>query len=218
VAKKGLLVLVIAALVAGGAFAQIQMSAGAGMAVNFGRLGGMSISDPKTSSMFNHVGFGGFLFFDATYAELSLGFGGGGVNQIDKSDGKTDKEKWGSVTTMDIGLLGKYPISLGSVSVAPLLGFAYNIVVGMKDKDGKKIEDGVNKSDFNTFRLQAGVGTDISINENLYVRIQGLGHYRFASKFAKDLATLSKLGGYGDKVKANGGFGGTVTAAVGYKF
>ena len=217
VAKKGLMVLVIAALVAGGAFAQVQMSAGGGLVFNGGRLGG--VSSDKDFMGENHIGFGGFLFFDATYAELSLGFTGGPTNAVVVFDGDKETEKSGSMTGLDIGLLGRYPIEVGSLTVAPLLGLAYNLVIGMKDADGEKIEsDGDFKvSDSSNLRLQLGVGTDLSINDNLYVRIQGLGHYRLPSKSYTDSAKFMKdLGD--DKAKAAGGLGGTFTLALGYKF
>ena len=220
-AKRLLLVSALAAFVVGGVFAQMpQMSAGAGMAFNGGRFGGVSSTDPKSFMGGNHLGFGGFLFFDATYAELSVGFGGGPTNSVVSIDGETEREKDGSMTGLDIGLLGKYPIAVSDkLSVAPLLGLAYNIVIGAKDKDGEKIEDAgdFKVSNFSNLRFQLGVGTDIAINDNLYVRLQGLAHYRLPSKFWKDEAKMAKDDGL-DGAKAAGGFGGTFTAAVGYKF
>ena len=222
-AKKFLLVSVIAAFATVGAFAQVQMSAGAGFQFDGGRLGGIKL-DSDNGMYMNNLNFGGFLFFDATYAELSVGFGGGPVNTVAIFDGKkiTDKDIVGdsiSSTALDIGLLGKYPIEVGSLTVAPLLGAAYSIVLGQKDKDGNDPNENsdMKAADFSNLRLQAGVGTDIAINDNLYCRLQGLLNYRFPNKFLNDLAKLYNDNGM-DDVKAVGGLGGTFTLAVGYKF
>jgi len=219
-AKKFLLVSVIAAFATVGAFAQVQMSAGAGFQFDGGRLGGIKL-DSDNGMYMNNLNFGGFLFFDATYAELSVGFGGGPVNTVAIFDGKkiTDKDIVGdsiSSTALDIGLLGKYPIEVGNLTVAPLLGAAYSIVLGQKDKDGNDLYENAGDAkatENSNLRLQAGVGTDIAINDNLYCRIQGLAHYRFPGKIFKDAADAM-----GGDIKAVGGFGGTFTLAVGYKF
>jgi len=241
---KGLLALAIAALVAGGVFAQARVSVGGGVAFNGGSLGGMSvdyraIKGPKVSNSVSHVGLGGFVFLDAVYAELSLGFGGGPLSvawkeQPENPYSRNGRAKIGSFTALDIGLLGKFPIALGDgrISVFPLFGFAYSMVVGIKDNDGKKMFESeygdyeyILESDLDNYRLQFGVGTDLGISDNLYLRIQGLGHYRFANKYFKYMAKEAELESAGSnygrpdiKAKATGGFGATVAFAVGYKF
>jgi hypothetical protein len=57
-----------------------------------------------------YAGGGGFVFFDATFAEVSLGFLGGG-GEWDAGDiGGTKGDI--SFTGLDIGLLGKYPFAI----------------------------------------------------------------------------------------------------------
>ena len=98
--KNGLLVLALAAFATGGAFAQdeeeggksgtFRLSAGVGGFVSNDFGGGVSISG-SIQSMGEGVsnihapyfGGGGFVFFDAAYAELTLGFfGGGGKTEL----------------------------------------------------------------------------------------------------------------------------------------
>ena len=67
---------------------------------------------------------GGFhAFFDATYAEVKLGF----LFLGQKEDGVTNSSSYFS-----IGVLGKYPIELGGFTLFPMLGFEYNIFTSAK--------------------------------------------------------------------------------------
>jgi hypothetical protein len=207
-AKKVLMVLVLAVVVAaGGVFAQgLALSAGAGglFSYNFG--GGVMDGDDGISMPY--LGGGFFAFFDATYAEVNVGMDFGSVTN--KGEGAMadfmDDVK-SSVTNLNIGVLGKYPISLGSVVLFPAVGINYRATLGVKDEDGNEMDD---PGDFSALSILLGAGLDYGIGEKLYLRGEVLYGIRLANKFESD-------GEEGDS-KYNLGHGPTVKVAVGYKF
>ena len=254
-AKRFLLVSVLAAFVVGGIFAQMpQMSIGAGYIHSAGSIGGTFTDKAAYNGIEgltdNSIGRanqnGGFVFFDATYAELAIGlmgtsFGEKSVNTVIVANSeKTDKTRTDTLyektgLAMDISLLGRYPIPVGKMTISPLLGVGYNLVLGMKDANGEKEEfkdsmtgqkakwgiDGDEKKagDWSTFRIQLGAGADFDVTDRIYLRTQGLAHYRFASKaFGKNGAGKELSEAIKNDTTFKGGFGGSFTVAVGYKF
>jgi len=203
--KRGFLVLVLAAFVAGGVFA-VPLSAGGGFAFSGGRIGGVSYGSDFIGA--NALGFGGFAFFDATFVEASIGFMGGPTNMVMVLDGDRETERSGSQLSLELSLLGKFPFDLGAVTLFPLLGIGGNIVVSASDDDGNSIDD---PGDASTFRIKFGAGADFDINDNLFFRVQGLGWYGFPPSFASDLEDA--FGG-----DAAGGFGGSLRLGIGFRF
>jgi len=181
--KKIILALLMAALLTGGAFAQIDMSAGLGG--NFSMyMTSVSHPDYDINNPKPIIGGGFYAFFDATYAMAKVGMFIGGNSQ------ETDLgifEKWktkNSATYFSLGLLGKYPIDLGIFTLFPMLGFEYNIFMSSKKSveiNGVTVEDESGKfkrsdapdghsSDFDMLILQAGVGADFNLTDNIYLR------------------------------------------------
>jgi opacity protein-like surface antigen len=252
-AKRLLLVSAFAAFVAGGVFAQMpQMSVGAGYIQSRGSLGEINYDNAFgiTDLTLNQMGManqnGGFLFFDATYAELAIGLmqtliGDKYVSDTDvftfnKLDDTETTYVYGNTgLAMDISLLGRYPVAVGKITVSPLLGVGYNLMLSQKDRAGKKEEfknpvtdekakwdngDEKEAGDWSTFRIQLGVGADFDVTDHIYIRTQGLAHYRFAAKaYGKTANTLDEDKIVNDESRSfKGGFGGSFTIAVGYKF
>jgi len=229
--KRGFLVLVLAAFVVGGAFAQLevpplQFSVGGGFVFDGGRVGGISFDEhgESFSNHLNHIGFGGFVFLDATFAELAIAFMGGPAtdhweaswNGSSESDSHT-----GSFTALDFSLVGKFPIAIGggNITVFPMLGFGYNVVLSSRDEDGYDMfeyMDDHSATDLSTFRITLGGGADIDINENLFFRASVLGYYRFAPSLFRDLADEMSEPGF--SINSHGGFGATVRLGVGFRF
>ncbi|MCL2599820.1 MAG: hypothetical protein FWD88_01365 [Treponema sp.] len=240
-AKKGLLALVLAAFVAGGVFAQdIRFSAGGGFIFDGGRVGGIGFEDRDEWTggweewedlMFvRHSGFGGFVFLDATFAELAISFMGGpavfgGRGSWSDSDG--DSGTWhegmfGSFLALDFSLLGRFPVAVGdgNLSIFPLLGIGFNVVLASRDANGDGIFDEMGYYDefdhgptsLSTFRIQFGAGADIDIADNVFLRIQGLAHYRFPASFFNDTDL------WGNDANPRGGFGGTAKIGIGFRF
>jgi hypothetical protein len=209
-AKKNLAVLIIAALTASGVFAQgFGLSAGLGgyFGSDFG--GGYEASGFKIEMPY--FGGGGFAFFDATYAELSVGVLAGGGSW--KSGGSEDFKV--SLMNLDIALLGKFPIAVGSsLTVFPLLGADYQVTLSLKDKDGEELEkEGGDKmaGDFSALWFKLGGGLDYAITSNLYLRFEALYGIRLANKFETDTKD-------DNDVDILLGHGLTAKLAVGFKF
>jgi len=221
-AKKVLLVAVMAALVAGGAFAQVSL--GGGFSMDGGSLGSTEAKATgfKVNTSLDAWNFGGHLFLDVTYAELSFGFLGGPFSTkftMEEEGDKEDQTIDGSSTAMDISLLGKYPIDLGSMSLFPMLGVGYSAVLSASDKDGKDMFGGgdTKAGDLSNFRLLLGIGGDVTITNNLFFRSSLLGSLRFASKVIDDM-TKSMDTMDGGSAKSGLGFGVALKLALGYKF
>jgi hypothetical protein len=210
-ARKNLAVLIIAALTASGVFAQgIGLSAGIGGYVGGDFGGGVEAGGEKIKTPY--FGGGGFAFFDATYAELSVGvLGGGGTWEFGPLGGDVDM----SIMNMDIALLGKFPIAIGSsLTVFPLLGADYQVTVSLKNEDGddwKGFDGDGGPGDFSALWFKFGGGLDYAITGNLYLRFEALYGIRLANKFETDMK---------DEYDADVllGHGLTAKLAVGFKF
>ncbi|MDR1362625.1 MAG: hypothetical protein LBJ35_01050 [Spirochaetaceae bacterium] len=162
-AKKCLTILVIAALAAGGIFAQeFGISVGAG-----GFIGG---------------DFGG---------GVDIKVGGGGKMKMSSEIYSQDMD-W-SIMSRNIGILVKYPFLIDSkLLVFPLLGIDYQIVTSAKDKDGnywRYYGDG-GPGDFSALWFKLGGGLDFAVAEKLYLRFEALYGIRLANKYENDVKDL----------------------------
>jgi len=245
--KKLILVLFMAALLAGETFAQISMSAGLGgtFTANFmnyawtsdgkdylNMLEKMSSAVPgmpayyfkKDSSDSNIIGGGFFGYFDATYVILLLGMGFYDISPANSDMKKEmdDAKTKSSLTTFDIGLLLKYPISIGVMTLFPLLGGDVKIAVAEDyTVDGKKYtwKDRTNDDTLSEYMtsvwLKFGVGADIPLSEKLYLRTMFLYGFGTLPKITKE--SLDEMNNY---IKmANIIYHGLdVKLAIGYKF
>jgi len=160
----------------------------------------------------NRRSVGAWGFVDATFAELSIGFMGGPQSIRSRLDGGNWEESLAPtlIFALDIALLGKFPIGLPRVdiTVSPLLGFGYNIVLSQRGPGGSSHPE---PSRLNTFRIKGGVGGDFDLSERLFYRVSVLGAYRFLSRANRDWASLS---GRND---ASGGFGVIVKVGLGVR-
>jgi len=215
--KKIILMLLMAAFLTGGAFAQINMSAGLGG--NFGvymRSYSGDGDNPKPV-----IGSGFHAFFDATYAVAKLGMFIGGSS--DEIEGPYGKSKYKNTSAFfSLGLLGKYPIELGSFTLFPMLGFEYNIFMSGKyssevngvevsSEKGSRSDLGDESSANDMFILQLGAGADINLTDNIYLRpslLWGIDLHRNSKEKAdKEIRDVSVF-----KHKLDVGI------AIGYKF
>jgi hypothetical protein len=220
--KKLFLCSVLAVIAAGGAFAQakLNLSAGAGgyFTSDFG--GGIEMSLGSTfvsSSKTPYSGGGGFAFLDAAYAELYLGFfGGGGSFKIESLINAPDRDF--SVTGLDIGLLGKYPFAVNKKLTAfPLLGITYRAVLSAKDEKGNDLKTTNNDKragDLSALWFKLGGGVDYALSGPIYLRGEALYGLRIKNKYESDVIDSIKVG----DVKALLGHGLEIKIAVGYKF
>jgi hypothetical protein len=198
-------------------------SAGAGgyFTSDFG--GGLEVSSSNVTmkTELPYFGGGGFVFLDATYAELSLGFFAGGGKIKSETNGKSGEDKSLSYTGLDIELLGKYPIAVSEkLSVFPLLGVKYRAMLSVKNEDGDVWEnsDGDDISgDFSALWFKLGGGLDFSFTPKIYLRLDALYGIRLANKMEND-----QVDSYNDMAgldaKALLGHGLEVKVGVGYRF
>jgi len=222
--KKLVLVLVLAALVAGGAFAQFQMSVGGGgifdMSLNNGYK--VTLGAYESGQTYNNVSFGGFVFFDITYAEIEVDYLYGSMDYFDK-DGNKIGGYAGTFNQIGLGLLGKYPIDLGALTLFPLIGINYNMVMtytrGSIDYKNIVGVDGyvysISKY-YSQFGILAGIGFDIGITEQIFIRAEALFHLRLPAKetnIYKDYAEkytpsadFTTLPGIGPRIKIGVGY------------
>jgi len=176
----------------------------------------------------SHFGFGGWFFIDATFAEFSVALMGGPAlwggeedwtwTSSDQSESGTWRG-WGGLSffALDLSLLGRLPIEVGNgnVSIFPLLGIGYNIVLTTRRPNGDDaFEDSDDHSAINlsTFRIQLGVGGDFDVVNNIFFRLSILGNYRFAPTVIRDWAD-----DWASTTGHRGGFGGTVKMGVGVR-
>jgi len=227
--KRGILVLALLAIVATGTFAQgFSMAAGGGAlfdwssgsgikgSANFGTMSG------SFEGRMQNLSFGGFVFFDATYAELDVNFAYGIITAKTTSSGNwTGWENSvesgllsGNQLQLGFTLLGKYPIGLGGFTLFPLLGVDYNRVLSYKAKNGDTQK---NPGDISQIGLLGGVGFDISFSNALFLRAEAMFHFRFPDKIMKDSAALMSKGGYYN-VDATYGMGPNIKIGLGYRF
>jgi outer membrane protein W len=219
--KKIIAVLVIFVCVGTALSAQINFSAGGGALLDMSFGNGTKYKKDKDSatSGFRNISFGAYGFFDATYAEIDVSFAYGSLTSVSKSnisDKKSNNtDDAGSVTQLGITLLGKYPISMGSITVFPLAGIGYNIVLSWKDDDGDKVEwpdDHSAMKDMSQFAILAGGGLDFDITSNLYLRGSVLLQARLPNKLMRD--SVKDV----NDTKTTLGFGPVIKVGVGYRF
>jgi hypothetical protein len=208
-AKKTVSFLVLTLVAAGGVFAQgFSMSAGAGEYFT-GDFGG-GIESQAMSVKTPYIGGGGFAFFDATYAELSLGILGAGGTFTQEGGGQSRGSDM-AFMGLDIGLLGKYPFSISDrLALFPLLGITYRVMLSAKDADGNRYKnssgDDVDPGDFSALWFKLGSGLDFFVTDAIYIRYVESYGIRLANTFEND-ADTKKLG-HGLEIKF----------AVGYRF
>jgi hypothetical protein len=228
--KKSISILALLAIVATGAFAQgfslavgggllFDMSVGNGFKGNYNYMG---MSGSLEESMQN-LSFGGFGFFDATYAELDVSFAYGimkgkfsGTGIFAGIGDTLVPIQDGNQLQLGFTLLGKYPIALGGFSLFPLLGADYNLVLSYKDKNGNSWDK---PGDISQIGLLAGLGLDFPFSSALFLRAEAMFHFRFPSKNAKDTVAIFNAGYAGfASLDETYGMGPRIQIGVGYRF
>jgi len=185
--------------------ADFTMSAGGGGLLGYTftryRLEGGKVESTQSMNRFDYAGF---IFFDATYAELSVLIKGGKnsyrENMIYSSASMSDSTGKGSETNLGFSLLGKYPFTLNEkMSLFPMLGVEYLVTLSQKrrpdggltynrskgelaedrDKNGKPYP----LSAWNAFVIKIGAGLDYNITGALFLRSELLFDFRLPTKY-----------------------------------
>jgi len=213
--NKRIGLVVVFALVAAGAFAQIQTSAGGGLLFDWNK-SSMDFGSGMGADYKNNTIFGVFGFFDATYAEANMAFVLGKVLIPTSWMGDV---VLGSAWQLNFTLLGKYPFELGRVTLFPLAGFSYNMVLSLAGSGNNQPAYHVSApKDLNQFGFLGGVGLDFLFGEHLFIRGEAMIQLRLASQFQKDFADKMAAEQGWKKEDVFPGVGGVFKVGVGYRF
>lgn len=168
--------------------------------------GGTSLGDAVSRQEMNQVKYGGYLFFDAVWAEVSVGLQGGAGTYREEmsvsSRGTVSDEKGkGKEMMVGIVLLGKYPFRLNrQFAVFPLAGIEYQIALReYRDPEtGGEYDrtDGIRESDsnggayrlpaWNSFFIDIGAGLDFNFDPRLFLRAEFLYVFRLKTPYETD--------------------------------
>ena len=221
-AKKGLIFLIFAVFAAGIAFAAPDISfsfgGGAYFISDFGRGVQSSYDDVHISVGMPHFGGGGFIFLDAMFAKVSLGFfsAGGSVTTgfFGAGNNITGIGDGGNVTIrgLDFGLLGKYPFVMSNgVTVFPLLGINYRAALTFSIG-----EQSLNRCsrDISALWFKFGGGMDFPLTGRLFLRGQALYGIRFRNTLERTIVNQTPPEGH---VRARLGHGLTLKLSIGVR-
>jgi len=214
--KKVIAIFVIFLCASAALSAQMQMSAGVGGSFTTAFGGGMKISSSSASGTieFPYSGGGFHAFFDFSYVEVSAGLFYGTLDMAQTTASSSSSAKFMDIEGLTLGLLGKYPIDLGFMTLFPAVGIEYMIIA--KGTNGNYTITDADK--FNHLWIKFGVGADFSITEQIYIRGTVLYGIRFESKFESDLRDIYNNYGYYDNVDSLLGHGIQIKFAVGYRW
>ncbi|GMO12234.1 MAG: outer membrane beta-barrel protein [Rickettsiales bacterium] len=227
--KKTIAILAVLKAVFSTVFAQdFSISVGAGGVFNAALGGGVNgeipvMMDIKYSLVDEQIGGGGFIFFDATYAEINVSYIlGSAVTKAnsENSGASAAFEDKGTFSSINFGLLGKYPFEISdSFLLFPLLGIEYQLFLSRKDKDEieyKNTDGEESPKDFSSLWFKLGVGADINITDQLYIRSEILYGIRLKNKYEDDLKESVLFSMFPD-ADIGLGHGPTVKIGIGYR-
>jgi len=193
--------------------ADFSLSAGGGglLGYTFTRYS-LEGGDITSTQRMDRFDYGGFLFFDATYAEFAVFIQGGNnayrENMIYSVASFADSKGKGSETNLGFSLLGKYPFKINEkISWFPMLGVEYQIALIQKrqpdgglvyDRSKGRLPEDRDKNDkpyplsaWNSFWIDLGAGIDYYIAKALFLRSELLFGFRLPTSY--ELGALEKV-------------------------
>jgi hypothetical protein len=206
--KRFAALMALGLVLSAGAFA-LDLSAGGG--VYFAQT--YSYAKREGYDAYHDIGnsnFGATLFFDAAYAELGLNLGGYNYSHVAGA----------SFNGFNLGfsVYGKFPFTVGSVKLFPLLGMDSQLGLSYLDRQLNTLPTSTNtlgKGDaadyYNSTWVKFGAGVDANLSGSLYLRTSFLYGFKFYSTRESDLKDDLDIK---DLVYS----GPTFRIAVGYKF
>ena len=241
--KKIIFVLIVIFAVNSIFAADFSLSAGGGglLGYNFTRytLEGGSI---KSTQNMDRVNYGAFLFFDATYAALSVIIQGGYNSYsenmfFDKNAALADSKGTGNELSLGFSLMGKYPFKIKeSIRWFPLLGIEYHVALmerrrpdgdfvydrtaGYLPEDRDKNNNPYPLSAWNSFWITIGAGLDYYITGPLFLRSELFFGFRLPTSYemgALEVVKNPPMNATNPKLAGLTG-GPTLKIGAGYRF
>jgi len=214
--KKAAILLILAAMITGGAFG--QMSFGAGFIFDYSANNGSKseILDVKKGMI--NTSFGGFAFFDISYIEINASITYGRLKPYVKGPDYSyyiAQMKGLKMTQLGLSVYGKYPLSLGKISLYPMIGAEFNIALTVKDENGNELEKYQNSGtrkpfkEYSQWGFLGGVGLDIPFTSKIFLRTEALFLLRIPSKDTRNNLENSFTATYG--------IGPRIKVGIGYK-
>ncbi len=181
--------------------------------------------------------YGGFLFFDAAYAELSVILQGGS-NSWAENMNTLPIDNTGTGTEMSLGfsLLGKYPFTINEkLTWFPLVGIEYHIALvqkrqyngekeydrtdGIKEEDLDKNYDPYPLSAWNSLWINIGAGLDCLLTDSFFLRSEVLFGFRLQTQYETGVLEMNKQMFDLENPQMGGLTGSpTIKLALGYRF
>jgi len=194
----------------------------------------------STQSM-DRLDYGGFLFFDATYAEFSVLIQGGNntyqENMIYSAASLADSKGTGSELNLGFSLLGKYPFTINEkCSWFPMFGITYHIALiqrrhpdgglvynrskGQLPEDRDTNDKPYPLSAWNSFRIDVGAGLDYRVTGPLFLRGELLFGFRLPTEYEQGALEVVKNPPMNAGNPSLGGLTGspTLKICIGYCF
>jgi hypothetical protein len=191
------------------AFAQINVGVGGIVAQNW-----MKAESNYYNWDLDIFSGGFFVFVDTTYVEVDLGLLFGSIdNRVATFDH----------TSLTVGLIGKYPVVLGDLTVFPLVGFDYNYFlsgeifgVEIDRSDVSSVSTGgyspgdAYEDSYDAFSIVVGAGVDLALSDALFIRGELRWGFKLNTQLEKNYldTTDGTVFSHGPKV----------SLAVGYSF
>ena len=198
-------------------------------------------SGTKSAQSMDRINYAGFLFFDATYVELSIMFQGNintySENMIYDDASLADSSGVGYETSLGFSLMGKYPLKINEkMTWFPLLGAEYQITLLQRRRpDGGYVYDRTSgdyatdrDKDDNPYPLYAwnalwvniGAGLDFYITGSLFLRGELFFGFRMPTIYELGALEVVKNPPMNVTDPSFGGLTGspTLKIAVGYRF
>lgn len=204
---KKLSSMIVLLALAGTAFA---IDLGAGTGITLGSYTGTTSFAPyffdSFETVLTTVPFGIAAFFDATYGVASVGLRTNGNTHLKVTN--TGVPVFGTTITesddgnrsgfLSLSLLGRYPFTVGPVSLFPLLGIEYDQNLYYRDEDGNDLKASLTAqevADLNQFWFKAGAGADFVVYKGLYFRPTVLMGFKVLNQGEKDAIDSAVSGG-----------------------
>ncbi|MDR1596827.1 MAG: hypothetical protein LBR99_03880 [Treponema sp.] len=253
--KKILSFMIFTVLLVTGLHGQIfPLSAGAGSLLGYtftrytleakGSLDPVIDGDIELIQTMDRFDYGGFLFFDATYAELAVSIRGGQNAYRETMDQRLEGASWENVTD-DMGtgseimigfsLLGKYPFRVNEkITWFPLIGVGYQLALSEQrtpqgdtthDRTAGELDADLDKDGnsyalwaWNCFTIDIGAGFDYQLKGRLFLRNELLFSFRLQTPYETGALEMTKEKFRASDVSVGGLTGGpTLRTSVGYR-